>query len=817
MAEKRCIPLTGVSDGPYMLEPPGTLTALQNMRLRPGGYAEARGGMEKLQPAAGTPSVPIDSSGAALTSGGTPAGIQISSSFGWIVTYNAAATSFSDNKQFAPGDWLAFNGLALNNALYFGADAPFGRIGIKLQIAANWIATFTYEYWDGATWSAFTTQETITWTTVTTNPIDSYASWQFPSNWAASSVTGLWPSSKPFKYWMRIRCSAFTSVTTEARVGFAFGSWIGTRDLYLMSQKPFASGPNGTLQRYGQTGSVAEYGIAGSNALYSAPDSIPSMATYRGRIFFTEPKETMRWDGNVLQNVGNLAPGTAGSSRVAGAGLGAGIWRHYIAWGYGPLQSDTGTATNYMTPFYGISRATLVVPTANADPNDSNSIQTTAGNERARIDWTAISIPADAGSIVIYRTQDLTGINVAQRAGVPAYPVYNLNRHSMIAFTTFDDGSIGTGFIDGAPQAVLYDNLPPKYSRFCFIFENRLVLGGGPGSGWYYSDPFFPDQFNNTFQFLQFVRAQGGRDMGGVEFAGWGVFFTEDQTWGAQNLDADEPYLIPIHSGVGCVAPWAVTVGDGWLIWPARDGIYAWDGSKAGPKNVSGKFKHTFASLNFEAHGGSRAVIHNHKYDLTFVDAKNGQIGAAFTLNLENFEWSTRTTNDKKIPLCLIHAPLGHADAGVPHALYAKATIGTSSASDATSYSPCVADYTTQDDGTNYTCLATAHFPLPPGGTFSPKRVLAYYDALDGWVTPTLAVAASNLGDGDVGSITTGGPDTGTDYSIIAGTYSLQSSGTSDLKVTLSASSAAGGAVYGQRFFGMVLEGEEGEFRQGGL
>ena len=305
--------------------------------------------------------------------------------------------------------------------------------------------------------------------------------------------------------------------------------------------------------------------------------------------------------------------------------------------------------------------------------------------------------------------------------------------------------------------------------------------------------------------------------MGGAEFAGWGVFFTEDQTWGAQNLDADVPYVIPISGAVGCVAPGSIAVGDGWLIWAARDGIYALDGSKAGPKNVSGKFKHTFASLNFEAHGGSRAVIHNHKYDLTFVDAKNGQIGTAFTLNLENFEWATRTTNDKKIPLCLIHAPLGHADAGVPHALYAKATIGTSSASDATSYSPCVADYTTQDDGTNYVCSATAHFPLPPGGTFRPNRVLAYFQAPDGWVTPTMAVAASNIGEGDVGTISMGTLDSGTDYSVIGGTYTLQSTGTSDLKVTFSATGAAGGAVYGQRLFGLVLEGEPGAIRQGGV
>jgi hypothetical protein len=815
MAELACIPLTGVSDGPYMLEPKGTLTALQNMRLRPGGYAEARGGMEQLKPSGGTAGIPVDSSSSALTSGGTPAGIQISTSTGWIVNYEAAGASFSANLQFSPGNWTAFNGAGLNNALYFGADAPFGRIGIKLQIIANWNVTLVYEYWNGAAWSALTTQETITWTASTFNPIDSYASWQIPSDWAAVVPTGVWAYSKPYKFWMRIRLSVVTAVTTEPRGTYAFGSWIGTRDLYLISQKPFASGPNGTLQRYGQTtGAAGEFAAIG-NALYSAPDSIPSMASYRGRVFFTEPKETQRYDGNILQNVGNVPPTAGGSSRIAGAGLGAGIWRHYLAYGYGPLMNDTSSALNWLAPLYGTSRATLVVPTANADPNDANSIVTTAGNEVARVSWAALTIPADASSLIVYRTQDLTGVQVGQRSTVPAYPVYNLTRAGIAVASVFDDGSLGTSPIDGAPQALLYDNLPPKNCRYCFVFENRLLLGGGPENTWYWSDPFLPDQFNRTFQFVSLSRAQGGRDMGGCEFAGWGVLHTEDQTWGVQNLEQDVFTLIPIHSGVGAIAPFATAVGDGYMIQLARDGVYLWDGSKAGPRNVSGKFKHTFANMNFEAHGGSRGVIHNHKYDLTLIDAKNGTIGAAYTLDLQTFEWATRTTNDKKVPLCLIHAPLGHADQGVPHALYAKATIGTSSASDATSYSPCVAEYTTQDDGTNIAYSATAHFPLKPGETFSPKRAIAYYQSDAGWGTPSLAAAASDIGQGDVGTIATHAPKTGTDYSLVTGDYSQQSSGTSDLKVSFSVTGAAGGAIGAQRLFGIVLEGEAGGLRDG--
>src|SRR6266545_1265405 len=177
MAELRCMPLRHVTDGPLALAPPGTLSALQNMRLRPGGYAEARGGMEKLKPSGGTP---IDWT----ATGGNPAGIQISTSNGWIRTYQNAGTLWSGNLQFSEGNFLPFVLGDVNDAIYFGSDAIFARIGVKFQVVANWNVTIVYEYWSGAGWSALTTQETITWNMggALADPIDSYASWQLPSD-----------------------------------------------------------------------------------------------------------------------------------------------------------------------------------------------------------------------------------------------------------------------------------------------------------------------------------------------------------------------------------------------------------------------------------------------------------------------------------------------------------------------------------------------------------------------------------------------------------------------------------------------------------
>lgn len=798
------MPLRQVTDGPIFGTEPGTLTGLQNMRLRPGlnggHYAEARGGMEKLKPSGGASAEPV-------ATGGTPAGIQVASSNGWIRTFATAGSVWTGNLQFSEGNYLPFSAGSVNDAYYFGADSPFARIGIKLQRAATWTVTLVYEYWDGAAWSALTTQETATWTATTTNIIDTYASWQVPSNWA-TTVVGNTSLGDILKYWMRIRISVSTVITTLPLIGSAFGSWNGMRELYLLSQQPYSAGPNGKLMRYDQaSGGTVEY-FGAATTMYSSPDATPSVAAYRGRLFATNPKETVRWDGRLLQNVGLAAPSGNTYARAAGGSLAVGIYRYYVAWGYGPVRNDVGSNVVWQDPTYGMSQATLCSVTAGADAADASSVQTTAGNQKITVDWSAVSIPADASYIVLYKTQDLTSIPVLSRSLVPATPFWALNRYGFVTVgtTSLTDDGLFPAFTDSAPGAILYDNKPPKGCRFMFTFENRLLLGGGPDSTWYYSDPFFPDQYNRGFQFISLTRANGGRDMGGIEYGGWGVLFTEDQTWGCQNLDQDVITLLPIHSGVGCIAPPSAAVGDGYLVWLARDGVYLWDGGKQGPKNVSGKFKAAFKQMSFEAHGGSRGVIHNHKYDLTLVDAKNGTIGNAYTLDLETLEWATRTTNDKKIPLCLIHAPLGHADAGVPHALYAKATVGTSSASDATSYSPCVAEYTTQDDGTSYTCLATSHFPVPPNALFRPDRVLNYYQAADGWATPTLSFTATVIGSG-VGTLTAGNPNAGSDYSMIGGKFSQFGSGAADLKIQFSAVSAANGTVAGQRFFGSVLEG----------
>ena len=57
------MPLLQVTDGPLMLSEPGTWSEMTNMLLRPQGYAEARGGMDKIMPSGGTNADAISAGG----------------------------------------------------------------------------------------------------------------------------------------------------------------------------------------------------------------------------------------------------------------------------------------------------------------------------------------------------------------------------------------------------------------------------------------------------------------------------------------------------------------------------------------------------------------------------------------------------------------------------------------------------------------------------------------------------------------------------------------------------------------------------------
>jgi len=807
------MPLRKVTDGPLFGAGPGVLSALQNMTLQPGGYAEARGGLEKLKPLGGT-------AADALAAGGHSDVIQTSTSYGWVRTFDTTAAvnfQYSTNRQLDRGGWLAFGRNAApvaQCAMYWGADSPFSRISTSMSVAGAW-ATFVevYEYWNGAAWSALTTAETIDFTTLRT---PTYGSWTIPTDWAANTV-GDSGTGNVLKYWMRIRITSITVVTAIPCVGVAKGYWVGMREVYAATQSPRTSATSGALKRQGQTGTTEEWFSVGTSA-YSGTASPTRMVEYRGRTIMLNGKETKRFDGAAYSTLGGT-PTLPGLLPVAvGAGiLGAGIWRYYAALGDGPCQNIAAYADRQdALPLYGFGRAWYMAEV------------TTVAGQRVQL-TTGGGGTYGASSYFIFRTDDLTNVAVGDRGNMPAYLIQSF-RMEDAAVGTFENafGAGGIYYDDSLAyafplqEALAFDLAPPgtgtsrEVCKYPLIYQNRLIMGDD--ETWYISDPFLPDRFSTkaTTGYIRLSRAQGGRNMGGTEFADQAVLFTENQTWGLTNVDLDVPQLFPIHPGVGCVAPDSIAVGDGVLMWMARDGFYAWDGGREGPRKVSEDMDTTFLKLSYETHGGSKAVISDRKYWVRLSTPDYGTLGLAYCFNMETAQWGTVVhagLSSTMFPLTTIHAPLGNNDAGYLHPLWGKVDYGTG----AGDYSLYLGELTTQDNGSDYTCSATMHFPLPPDKLLKPSRVKAYYQAANGWATPSLAFATTDIIGSSVGTLNTGTPDTGTDYSIVGGTFNQQSSGTSDLKVTFSAVSAAGGTVNTQRLFGAIIQGQAGGFRRGAV
>lgn len=813
MAEIKCMPLKKFTTGPIFGQPPGTLTALQNMTLTPDGYVEARGGFEKPKLVGGTPSD-------GLTSGGYADAIELSTSYGFIRTFDSAAGAggrYSANRQLHPGGWRPFPTTVVTDAIYFGADVPFSRIGMFLSRALA-SATFTvaYEFWNGAAYTAFAaTPETINFGAAY---VMQFASWRMPTDWVPVAVGDGAGSThgNVYKYWMRIRITAVTVLTVIPLVQYAFGYWNGIKEIYFTGSNPLVGNSLGSFERHGVEGTTTEwFPIASETALNAVP---MRLAAYRGRVVATNSMVTKRWDGNTWVDLGITSSAITGSATPAAlaAGMGAGVWRYYYAWGNGPCQNfDTYADRQDAQPLYGWGRASFIA-----------TATTTAGvNEQ--VDLVLITPPpVGVSAIAIYRTDDLTNVPAGKRANMPAYLInsFRILEHntSPLGFeqawgglgNIYSDTQVDQAF--PRQEAANYDIAPPQRCQYVLAHQNWLLLGDN--ETWYISDPFQIDRFSTKFTtgFVRLNGANGGRNMGGVSFGDQAVLFTDNQVWGLTNLDMDVYQIFPIALNVGNVAPDAAAVGEGRLIWPGHDGFYQWLGGNAAPTKISYDMDETFQNMSYEAHGGSTATIVDRQYIVSLTNPGKTTNPQTYAFDFATEMWAkvvpTGFTSTISV-LASVHAPLGNNDAGVMHSLWGKVSYDTGVGE----YSLFLGNLTTQDNGSDFTSTATMHFPLPPSQLFRPKRVLAYYSAPNGWGTPSVFnPLAAQIGS-SLGTLNTGTPDTSTDYSLIGGTYSAVSSGTSDIQVTFSVASAAGGTPRTQRFYGAVLEGEPSKVRRGGV
>ena len=266
------------------------------------------------------------------------------------------------------------------------------------------------------------------------------------------------------------------------------------------------------------------------------------------------------------------------------------------------------------------------------------------------------------------------------------------------------------------------------------------------------------------------------------------------------------PSIYVIHPGVGCIAPDSIFVGFGVMSWLARNGVYVWDGNDP-PRRVSDHTSFTFGKMSQEKYGGSRCLLHNRMYETYLIDNNATELATArFRHDLVTDSWAQRAFgtgfSGRIAPLCVVTAPLGHADVGVRHPLYGQTD------KSGTDYAIYLGEMTTQDAGNNYTCSATVHFGPMGLSEYTVDSVFAYYDKDSGWATPTLAPGSASVIGGAIGTITNMTPDGAADYTRLKGIPAEGVFGTGDVTIVFSATSASGGTVNSQRLLSVGLEGQ---------
>ena len=765
----------GYTDLPAYGREKGWCYDLTNMRLMPGGYLEARGGMEKL-----TIGAAADVATAGIVTGAHEHTLP---NIGWIVLATTGGTVYSTNKALFAWFDLWLTTAVLNDAIYIGSDFPFSRVVFNVgqgAVTSGTDPTFLWEYSaSGGTWASLTMTTSPNFTTVG----EEIAEWATPSsaNWFTTTANNV------RQFWVRVRISAITvGITTKItqKTQRIYSDWRGNRQLYLSVADGLGASNNAAVKRLGDNGTTVTYTSVDSS-LFSGNNARMRFASYRGALYYVNGKDQRRWNQDAGADMGFTKPTSSGITLAnSGTGL-TGVFIYALTYGYGPA----------------------------GEWGESNEVQSPASaalaNNGQLITFNLTNLPASGivDYVYVYRTADLASMTSDARTAAPMYRIATVTRNA--------DGTMPTTYTDNTaafpfpPRALnIAVNTPPIRCRFIAVHKNRVFIGSNnqyPGRVWW-SEPFQAEAFITDENFADFTRQTGGIITGLIEFNDQVVVFTEDQMFGIANVDTDVPDIYIIHPSVGSIAPDAVASGANRLMWLARDGVYLWNGNDP-PERVSDDVSATFGKLSFEKHVQSRAIIHNRMYTVLLISSLDRVANAsAFRYDLVTNSWSLAsfadsTISNRQAPFIVISAPLGHSDAGVRHPLWAPAD------NRATVWPVYLGEQTTIDNATGFSLSVKVHMGPTGYASFSPDRIAAYYDNNSGlladpsfamnaafhWATPALA---------------TGYGDAATDYQLVEVNASEKTAGSGAIFVTWSATTKSGGTLNGQRLHAIFLDGD---------
>lgn len=790
---------TADSRTPLFNRDPGWLKTLQNMRVKPGGWLEARGGQEILKPSGGTGAA-VSTSGAflgahqhtmeqcnlrCLNASDVPTTGSDYGNFASVLLWDTAATAEQ---------------MLANYSRAWGASGKFTGMSFYIEQPAIGTYTITWKY-----------SKTTGWGTLT-GPTENFTvagerlvTWSTPSDWAPQPIgdyLGTGTNYGDYRYWIKAEVTSFTSITQRCWLGQhrTYGDWPATSDIVCMTGDRTVASSWSLFRQYMQNPSGTAFWFDIDTSLsYVGRGQRTRFLSHRDRLYFVNGYEQRRYIRGAIQGAGGADIGfpapapTVFTITAAAAGNNFGqacVFDYGITFKYGPLPSEWGESAICMSQ---------TGPT------------TFAAGDQAQLAFNFATWPVNGlvDTVNIYRTQDLTNVPATSRAEQPMFLIQTLTRTlaGVITGTVVD---YTYQFPFPAKELDITDRTPPAQCSFIGFLNGRMVLAKSrkyPNRVWW-SKAGEMENFDAGEDGEGFAELRG--QVTGIATTFDMIFaWSEDEMIFVSDLNEDIPNVGQVPGGVGCVAGDAVRYDAGMLIWPSRDGIYAMTANSK-PERITPDHGEVFGKMSVVTHGGSIAAIYDGMYDIHLLSPEGAPVGTYphWRFDLVKPHWNTTTVS--RSPLAVVKAPLGHADYGVPHPLFGNVN---PLVADRTPY---IGEYTTTDAGTGYDCIADIHFGPRGMQKFEPRRFAAYYQADGGWASPTagLPPGASYIFSTPAG-FGTPTPIAGTDYKLVVANATSHG-GAQDIVIRFKATTQAGGTERNQRVAACYLDGSYTEIQSTG-
>jgi hypothetical protein len=138
--------------------------------------------------------------------------------------YDASGTSFATEKTDFNSDTATDVNVPghaageVGDYIAIGMEDPFNELTINTGTAKTDVSTIVWEYWDGSAWVAFPSPGVTDGTTGFTVSGSQVVTFTEPTDWVAKKLS----TDTQEYYYIRARCSAFTSATAQGKITQGF-------------------------------------------------------------------------------------------------------------------------------------------------------------------------------------------------------------------------------------------------------------------------------------------------------------------------------------------------------------------------------------------------------------------------------------------------------------------------------------------------------------------------------------------------------------------------------------------------------------------